>query len=123
MAIALLRGRPRANRGIFTNRPGPGRTAGETPPWSGNMRGVIGIHFDTRKACQHRSPQAGRFISDLPPGPTMGHQSEARMSLIVVISVVWVEMIFFANVTASAFFPASTSVFAMTSALLWCTVI
>lgn len=56
---------------------------------------------------------------NLPLVPTKGRQSEARISLIVVISMVWVEMMFFANFTASAFFPESTSVFAMTSALLW----
>jgi hypothetical protein len=55
---------------------------------------------------------------NLPPRSTRERQSEARMSLIVEISVVWVEMMFFASFTASAFLPESTSVLAMTSALV-----
>jgi hypothetical protein len=57
-------------------------------------------------------------VAGAAPGPTKGRQSEASMLLICVISPVWVEMMFFATFTSSAFFPESTSVFAISVAKL-----
>jgi len=55
-------------------------------------------------------------------GPRRGHM-DASMSFIWVICLVWVDMIVFASATASVFVPLSVSVVAMSTALVWCSII